>query len=284
MSIQIYDITHTFNPFMPQWPSGCNLKEEVVRYHAEHDMYDVQWEGIMHRGTHMDAPLHVTEGTPDITNYPLWRFFGSGVCLDIPKGKWGKLDVEDLMKFDDIIKEGDMVFINTSQHHIWADGDDYFAYGCGATGELAKWFVEKKIKLVGYGCQANDHPIATKLVDLGLGPLRPDLIVEWQETYGHDTKVDFPLWEPAHKFLMVEGGIPGVENIGDDAYFKGQNAYVEGKGYGEETGPFDEIKGRRVTFACFPWRFKKGEGSSLRCLAFTDPEQEFRFETGEPVK
>ena len=284
MSIQIFDITHTFNPFMPQWPSGCNLKEEVVRYHAEHDMYDVQWEGIMHRGTHMDAPLHVTEGTPDITNYPLWRFFGSGVCLDIPKGKWGKLDVEDLEKFDDIIKEGDMVFINTTQHHIWADGDDYFAYGCGATGELAKWFVEKKVKLVGYGCQANDHPIATKLVDLGLGPLRPDLIVEWQETYGHDTKVDFPLWEPGHKFLMVEGGIPGVENIGDDAYVKGDIEYVEGQGFGSKHGPFDELRGRRATFACFPWRFKKGEGSSLRCLAFTDPEQEFRFETGEPVK
>ena len=59
--------------------------------------------------------------------------------------------------------------------------------------------------------------------------------------------------------------------------------FVEGEGYGTKHGPFDELRGRRATFACFPWRFKKGEGSSLRCLAFTDPEQEFRFETGEPV-
>ena len=107
MSIRIFDLTHTFEPFMPQWPSGCNLKEEVIRYHADANMYDIQWEGIMHRGTHMDAPLHVTECTPDITSYPLWRFFGSGVCLDIPKGKWGKIEPEDLMKFDDIIKEAE---------------------------------------------------------------------------------------------------------------------------------------------------------------------------------
>ncbi len=283
MSVKIYDLTHTFEPFMPQWPSGCNLKEEVIRYHADANMYDIQWEGIMHRGTHMDAPLHVTELTPDITAYPLWRFFGSGVVLDIPKGKWGKLEPEDLMKYDDIIKEGDMVFINTSQHHIWADADDYFAYGCGATGDLAYWFKDKKVKLVGYGCQANDHPIATKLVDLGLGPLRPDLIDEYTEEYGHDPKVDFPLWEPAHKFLMVEGGIPGVENVGDDAYIK-EDREFDGTRYGHKHGDFDEIIGKRCTFAVFPWRFVRGEGSSLRVLAFTDPEQEFRFERGEDVK
>ena len=271
MSVQIFDLTHTFEPFMPQWPSGCNLKMEVIRYHADADMYNIQWEGIMHRGTHMDAPLHVTELTPDICAYPLWRFFGSGVALNIPKGKWGKLEPADLEKFDSVIKEGDIVMVNTSQHHIWSDSDDYFAYGAGATGELAKWFCEKKVKMVGYGCQANDHPIATKLVDLGLGPLRPDLIDEWKETYGRDPKEDFPLWEPAHKFLMVEGGIPGVENIGDDAF-------------GKEGGDFDAVTGKRCYFAAFPWRFRMGEGSGVRVLAFTDPEQTFRFEKGEPVK
>jgi len=283
MSLKFYDLSHTFEPFMPQWPSGCNLKEEVIKYHADANMYDIQWEGIMHRGTHMDAPLHVTELTPDITNYPLWRFFGSAVILDIPKGKWGKLEPEDLMKFDDIIKEGDMVIINTSQHHIWVDGDDYFAYGCGATGELAYWFKDKKVRFVGYGCQANDHPLATKLVDLGLGPLRPDLMAEYEAEYGHDTKVDFPLWEPGHKFLMVEGGIPGVENVGDDGYVKGDYQWKEG-GYGTRHGDFDEVTGKRVTVLCFPWRFVKGEGSIVRMIAIADPEQEFRFETGEPVK
>jgi kynurenine formamidase len=268
MSVQIFDLSHTFEPFMPQWPSGCNLKEEVIRFHANDGMYNVQWEGIMHRGTHMDAPLHVTELTPDITQYPLWRFFGTGVAIHVPKGKWGKIEPEDLQKFDSVIKEGDIVMVNTDQHHIWADTEDYFAYGCGATGELAKWFVEKKVKMVGYGCQANDHPMATKLVDHGLGPTQPNLIEEWKQEYGRDPKVDFPLWEPGHKFLMVEGGIPGVENVGDD-------------GYGKQGGDFDEVTGKRCFFAAFPWRFVMGEGSGVRVLALTDPDQSFRFETGK---
>lgn len=125
MSVQIFDLTHTFEPFMPQWPSGCNLKMEVKRFHANDGMYNIQWEGIMHRGTHMDAPLHVTECTPDITQYPLWRFFGSGVCLDIPKGKWGKITPEDLENAEPQIRPGDIVMINTRQHHIWSDSDDY---------------------------------------------------------------------------------------------------------------------------------------------------------------
>lgn len=80
--------------------------------------------------------------------------------------------------------------------------------------------------------------------------------------------MDFPLWEPAHKFLMVEGGIPGIENVGDDAF-------------GKEGGAFDEVTGKRCFFAAFPWRFRMGEGSGVRVLALTDPDQTFRFEKGE---
>lgn len=63
--------------------------------------------------------------------------------------------------------------INTDQHHIWTDSDDYFAYGCGATGELAKWFVEKKVKMVGYGCQANDIPWRPSWSTMALAPTIP---------------------------------------------------------------------------------------------------------------
>ena len=142
-------------------------------------MYEVQWEGIMHRCTHMDAPLHVTENTPTINDYPLWRLFGTGVAIhshrevgsDHPRGS-GERHSQD--------QEGDIVMINTGFHHKWADTDEYFAYGPGIGEEGAKWLVDKKVKMVGYGCQANDHPMATKLVDHGLGPTQPHLIEEYK--------------------------------------------------------------------------------------------------------
>ena len=77
MSLQIYDLTHTFGQFIPEWPSAPGVNVRVNKFHAKDGVYQVEWEGIMHRCTHMDAPIHVTENTPDIHDYPLWRFCGT---------------------------------------------------------------------------------------------------------------------------------------------------------------------------------------------------------------
>lgn len=81
-----------------------------------------------------------------------------------------------------------------------------------------------------------------------------------KKEFGRDPKIDFPLWEDGHKNLMVQGGIPGIENVGGD---------------------IDQVTGKRCFFAAFPWRFVAGEGSGVRVLAITDPDQSFRFETGK---
>ncbi len=260
MGLEIYDLSHTFEQFMPEWPSTPNVNLSVSKFHAKDGIYEINWEGIMHRCTHMDAPLHVTENTPDIMGYPLWRLCGTGVCVSIPKGKWGTITPEDLEKATPKIQEGDIVIINTGFHNKWADTDEYFSYGCGISGAGAQWLVDKKVKMVGYGCQANDHPLATKLVDHGLGPTHPHLIEEYKELYGRDPLEDFPLWEDAHKNLMVKGNIPGIENVG---------------------GEIDKVTGKRCFFMALPWRWEGGDGSVVRIIAIVDPEQEFRFEKGE---
>ena len=127
--------------------------------------------------------------------------------------------------------------INTGFHHKWADTDEYFAYGPGIYEEGAQWLVDKKVKMVGYGCQANDHPMATKLVDHGLGPTHPHLIEEYKRQTGRDPLEDFPEWEPAHKTLMVKGGIPGIENVGGD---------------------LDAVTGKRCTFMALPVALARG--------------------------
>ncbi len=168
---------------------------------------------------------------------PTLAAFGTGVCVSIPKGKWGVITPEDLENATPKIKEGDVVVINTGYHRLWADTDEYFAYGPGIYKPGAEWLVEKKVRMVAYGCQANDHPIATKLVNHGLGPTHPHLIEEYKAEYGRDPLEDFPEWEPAHKTLMIKGGIPGIENAGGD---------------------LDAVTGKRCTFMAFPWRWPGG--------------------------
>ena len=254
--LKYYDLTHRWGHGMPQWPSSPGVNAYVKKFHAKDGVYEMEFEGIMHRGTHMDAPLHVTENTPSLTGYPLWRFFGTGVAVSIPKGKWGVITAEELENSEPRICENDIVMINTGMHHKMADTDEYYAYSPGLYKEAAEWLVKRKIKMMGIDVQALDHPLGTKLVDHGPGPSHPHLMDEYMDEVGRDVMDDFPHWEISHKTLMVKGGIPGIENVGGD---------------------LDDVTGKRCTFMAFPWRWPEGEGCGVRVIAVVDPEQEFRI-------
>ena len=256
--LQFFDLSHQWGHGMPQWPSRANLNVRVLEFHAKDGLLVQQFEGIMHRGTHMDAPIHVAENQPTLTGYPLWRFFGTGVAVSIPKGKWGVITPQDLERAEPKIKKNDIVMINTGSHRKYGDNPDYFAYSPGLYKEGAEWLVERGVKLVGIDVQALDHPLGTFLGPHGPGPAQPHLDVEYHAETGRHIIDDFPYWEPAHKIMMTNG-IPGIENIGGD---------------------IDKITGQRCTFFAFPWRWPEGEGCALRVVAVLDPTQAFRFATG----
>jgi kynurenine formamidase len=256
--LKFYNLSARWGHGMPEWPSAPGINVLTLQYHANHGVYVTEFEGIMHRGTHMDAPIHVAENTPTITGYPLWRFFGTGVAVSIPKGKWGVVTPDDLENAEPKIRRNDIVMINTGSHRNYGDNPDYFAYSPGLYKEAAEWLVERQVKLVGIDVQALDHPLGTFLGPHGPGPAQPHLNDEYKAATGRDIIDDFPYWEPAHK-LMMTNGIPGIENIGGD---------------------IDAVTGKRCTFFAFPWRWPDGEGCALRVVAVLDPRQTFRFETG----
>jgi kynurenine formamidase len=257
--LKFYNLSVRWGHGMPEWPSSPGLNVHTLQYHAKDGVYVTEFEGIMHRGTHMDTPLHVTANTPGFEGYPLWRFFGTGVAVSIPKGPWEVVTAEDLERAHPAIRKNDIVMINTGHHHKFADSDDYFAYSPGLYKEAAEWLVERGVKLVGIDVQALDHPMGTKLINHGPGPSHPHLLAEYKARTGRDAMEDFPLWEPAHKTLMIKGGIPGIENVGGD---------------------LDQVTGMRCTFMAFPWRWAGGDGCPVRIVALIDPEQRYRIEPG----
>ena len=128
-SLGFFNLSHSWGHGMPEWPSSAILNVRTVYFHAKEGVRVNEIETTMHRGTHMDAPIHVAENQPTLTNYPLWRFFGTGVAVSIPKGKWGVITPEDLEKATPRIQKGDIVMINTGSHHDYSDSPDYFCYG-----------------------------------------------------------------------------------------------------------------------------------------------------------
>lgn len=256
--LEFFDLSHRWGHGMPQWPSSQGITINTHHWHAMNGQQVLEFEGIMHRGTHMDAPIHVLGNTPYLDDYEVWRFFGTGVAVSIPKGKWGVVTPDDLEAATPRIEPGDIVMINTGSHKNWGDNDDYFAYSPGLYKEGAEWLVERGVKLVGIDVQALDHPLGTKLVDHGPGPSHAYLMDEYREETGREVMEDFPLWEPAHKALLTNG-IPGIENIG---------------------GELDKVTGKRCTFMAFPWRWPQGDGCGIRVVAVIDAEQTFRIESG----
>ena len=256
--LQFYDLSHRWGHGMPQWPSRANLNVRVVEFHAKDGLLVQQFEGIMHRGTHMDAPIHVQENQPTITGYPLWRFFGTGVVMSIPKGKWGVITPKDLENAEPKIRKNDIVMINTGSHKQLRRQSRLLRLFARPLQRSRRMAGRTQVKLVGVDVQALDHPLGTFLGPHGPGPAQPHLDDEYFAETGRHIIEDFPYWEPAHKIMMTNG-IPGIENIGGD---------------------IDKITGKRCTFFAFPWRWPDGEGCALRVVAVLDPQQTFRFETG----
>jgi kynurenine formamidase len=162
------------------------------------------------------TPIHVQENQPTLTGYPLWRFFGTGVVVSIPKKKWGVITPKDLDNAEPKIRKNDILMINTGSHKKYGDNPDYYAYSPGLYKEAAEWIVERGVRLVGIDVQALDHPLGTFLGPHGPGPAQPHLDDEYFAETGRHIIDDFPHWEPAHKIMMTNG-IPGIENIGGES-------------------------------------------------------------------
>ena len=71
--LRFYNLSQRWGHAMPEWPSVPSLDFHVLQFHARDGVYTMVFDGIMHRGTHMDAPVHVEANRPYMTDYPLWR-------------------------------------------------------------------------------------------------------------------------------------------------------------------------------------------------------------------
>jgi kynurenine formamidase len=256
------DLSHPWGHGVPCWPYFEDVKIERLHGMAKSRVLTQRITTVMHSGTHIDAPGHVVEGAPLLEEVPLASFFGTGVVVSIPKDKWGVVTPDDLEQARPQIRPGDIVIVNTGWHHYYSDSSQYYAYSPGFYKEAGEWFAERGVKAVGTDTQALDHPLATAIGPHGPGAphgLLPWACAEYKAETGRDVLADFPEWEPCHRAILSKG-IIGFENVGGD---------------------LDQVTGKRVTFAAFPWRWVGGDGCIVRLVAILDSAGQYRIETGQ---
>ncbi len=143
---------------MAVWASGPKPRIERVAWAAADGVTGTEIQRMsMHTGTHIDAPAHFIPGGKWIDDYPIEKFSGEGVAVDIshlqPRDP---ITRETLVAFEDDIHDGDVVMCYTG----WSDRrgltSDYlfeFPYLTEGAGE--------------YLCEREAHAVGVDTLSVG---------------------------------------------------------------------------------------------------------------------
>ena len=143
------DLTFTLYDGFPNYPILPRMEfKQVLEIGVNQSPSNVRLISMpTHGGTHFDAPAHQVKGARTVDNVSIERCVGPAVMLDLSY-KYGSDDLliskAELFKFDNMIKKGDIVVLNTG---CYAHPEEFSRFG-HLSLEAAQYLVDKKITLL----------------------------------------------------------------------------------------------------------------------------------------
>ena len=111
-----------------------------------------QYSTILHTGTHVDAPMHMTDDPRFINEFDVSQFCGNGVLFDVRGHKHITLDCIDINR----VSQGDVVLFYTGYDSTFGT-ESYYGDHPSIAPEVAHALVEKGIKMLGVDMTSPDH-------------------------------------------------------------------------------------------------------------------------------
>lgn len=145
------DLSHTIDNELITHPYDDKIKLYRNKFLDKDKYNDSKLETGMHVGTHIDVASHIMESNILICDYPINKFIGKGCLLDVRNETVIKMKEEYL----GVVEENDIVLLYTGFDKKFKN-DYYFTNHPIVEKELAKFFIEKKIKLVGMDLPSPD--------------------------------------------------------------------------------------------------------------------------------
>lgn len=174
------DLSHNFDENTIFWPTAESFSlDTVFAGHTEGGYYYSAFQFCLaeHGGTHLDAPVHFSEGKWTVDEVPVDRGIGEAVVVDVSANALKDPDylisVEDIETFEAVhgkIPDDALVLFKTGYGQYWPDRVRYMGtdergpeavaklHFPGIGPELAQWLVDNRdIKAVGLDTPSLDY-------------------------------------------------------------------------------------------------------------------------------
>jgi len=178
------DLTHVFSNETLYWPTASNFRKDTVFvgitdngfYYEAFNLF-----GAEHGGTHLDAPIHFSEGQQGVHQIPLDRLMGKAAVIDVSDKTMAdrnyQISVSDITAWEEAHNQtidNHILLLNTGFAQYWPDALAYMGTDKkglvgvlalsfpGIAPETATWIVENRdVKAVGLDTPSLDYGKST---------------------------------------------------------------------------------------------------------------------------
>jgi kynurenine formamidase len=147
---EVVDLSNPICEGIPTYPKFPSVRCEATDWAARDGFTMEHLEMRTHTATHVDSPIHFIPEGKTLDDYPVSKFMGPGVALDLtPKEPEEAITVEDLERFDGEIDAVDVVMLYTGWDDYHGNTSEYAFEFPYLTGEAAQWLADRDLDAVG---------------------------------------------------------------------------------------------------------------------------------------
>ena len=174
---RIIDLSYAFDEDTLYWPTEGRFDHERTAWGVTEGGYwysSFRFAGSEHGGTHLDAPIHFSEGKWAVADIPVDRLAGPGVVIDVaaqcesdPDYLLSVADIDEHEAEHGPIPVGAAVLVKTGWGSRWPDaktylgsdvpGDTLNLHFPGVSAEAAEALVDRGISMAGIDTASIDR-------------------------------------------------------------------------------------------------------------------------------
>jgi kynurenine formamidase len=152
---RIVDLSLPLEHDMPVWPSFPPVDLERTALRARDGFTMEKVEMRTHTGTHVDSPRHFVPEGPTLDSFPIEKFMGAGVVLDMTDvGNAAAITVEQVARYEDDIEIGDVIMLNTCWDQYHGHTNEWYFEFPHLTREASEYLADLEPKAVGIDTQS----------------------------------------------------------------------------------------------------------------------------------